>query len=178
MDSTIDFRLILALMNGRISNMLRRKISEDLSSAHIEISSEQWDVIHAISLSSTCTQQQLCEATSYSKTKMTRLINSLEEADIVFRDKSNTDWRSNYIRVTHKGKEIYARAKVIALRSLQDSLQGLTHSEIYTAQKSLNQVLNNLLQMNITKKREEAEAEEALRKRREKLIRKLILHKQ
>ena len=49
MDASIDFRLILALMNGRISNMLRRKISEDLSSAHIEISSEQWDVLHAIS---------------------------------------------------------------------------------------------------------------------------------
>jgi hypothetical protein len=31
--------------------------------------------------------------------------------------------------------------------------------------------------MNIIKKQEEAEAEEALRKRREKLIRKLILHK-
>jgi hypothetical protein len=65
----------------------------------------------------------------------------------------------------------------VALRSLQDSLQGLTHSEIYNAQKGLNQVLNNLKQMNIIKKQEEAEAEEALRKRREKLIRKLILHK-
>ncbi|HAE24926.1 MAG: MarR family transcriptional regulator [Bacteroidaceae bacterium] len=177
MDASIDFRLILALMNGRISNMLRRKISEDLSSAHIEISSEQWDVLHAISLSGTCTQQQLSEATSYSKTKMTRLLNALEEEGIIIRDKSRVDWRSNYIRVTRKGLEIYARAKVVALRSLQDSLQGLTHSEIYNAQKGLNQVLNNLKQMNIIKKQEEAEAEEALRKRREKLIRKLILHK-
>ena len=158
MDASIDFRLILALMNGRISNMLRRKISEDLSSAHIEISSEQWDVLHAISLSGTCTQQQLSEATSYSKTKMTRLLNALEEEGIIIRDKSRVDWRSNYIRVTRKGLEIYARAKVVA-------------------QKGLNQVLNNLKQMNIIKKQEEAEAEEALRKRREKLIRKLILHK-
>jgi DNA-binding MarR family transcriptional regulator len=177
MDASIDFQLILALMNGRISNMLRNKISEDLESAHIEITSEQWDVLLAISLTDTCTQQQLCKATSYNKSKMTRLLNDMADAGIIIRDKSRVDWRSNYIRITRKGGAIYDKAKVIALRSLQDSLQGLTHNEIYIAQKSLNQVLNNLRQISLNKKQEEAEIEEALRKRREKLIRKLILHK-
>ena len=177
MDTSIDFRIILALMNGRISTMLRNKISEDLASARIGITSEQWDVLHAISLTDICTQQQLSEATSYSKSKMTRLLNDMADAGIIIRDKSRVDWRSNYIRITRKGLDIYDKAKVVALRSLQDSLQGLTHMEIFTAQKSLNQVLVNLRQINITKKKEEAEAEEALRKRREKLIRKLILHK-
>ncbi len=177
MDYTIDFRLVFGLMNGRVSTLLRKKIADDFKEANLGITGEQWDVLLAISMRDTCTQQQISEATSFSKSTVTRLLDALEEDGIIIRDKSRTDWRSNYIRITRHGLEVYDKAKLIAEQSLKDALRGLTRMDTLIAQKSLNTVLKNLKELELNKKKEADEAELALKKRREKLINKLILHK-
>ena len=111
----------------------------------------------------------------FSKATMTRLLNTLEEKGIILRDKSRVDWRSNYIRITRLGEKIRERANFIAMQTLKDSLRGLSRQEIFIAQKSLKTVLSNLNEMN--RQKNVNEMEENIRKRREKLIRKLILHK-
>lgn len=178
MDTAIDYKLVLGLMNGRVSSSFRRKVNEDFHRAKVEITSEQWDVLLAISMQDICTQQQLSEATCYSKSTMTRLLNTLEEKGIILRDKSRTDWRSNYIRITRFGFQVYEKARTIALQSLQDTLHGLTHAEINATQNTLKTVLKNLQEINNEKKNEEIQAQKELQKRRAKLIRALIVHKQ
>ena len=91
MENSIDFRLVFSLINGKISTLFRKKISEDFKEAHLEITSEQWDVLLAISMTDTCTQQQLGEATSFSKTSISRLLDGLEEKGLIQRDKSRVD---------------------------------------------------------------------------------------
>ena len=83
MDFNIDYRLVFALMNGKASAMIKRKLNEDFRKAGLELSSDQGDVLLAISMRDTATQQQLCEATSVSKTTMTRLLDNLEDNDDV-----------------------------------------------------------------------------------------------
>ena len=162
-------------MNGRVSSMLKRRLNDDFKKNDLRISGEQWDVILAITLHNVCTQQDLCNATSFSKTTMTRLLNALEAKGIILRDKSRVDWRSNYIRITRLGEKIREKANFIAVQTLKDSLRGLSRQEIIISQNSLKTVLNNLNEM--SQKKNENEVEENIRKRREKLIRKLILHK-
>ena len=177
MDFAIDFKLVFGLLNGKVSTLVRKKISNDFKEASLEITSEQWDVILAVSMRDTCTQQQISEATSFSKTTVTRLLDILEEKGIILRDKSRTDWRSNYIRITRYGLSVYNHARLTAEQSLKDALRGLSRTEILTAQKCLNTILENLYELEYNKKKEADEAELALKKRREKLINKLILHK-
>ncbi len=141
---TIDYRLIFALMNGKVSNALRRRLNEDFHNAGIEISDDQWDVLVAASQRDICTQQDLCNATAMSKPTMSRIVSALEDMKIVERRKARTDLRNNYIALTRKGSAVVARAQAIAVRTLKESLRGLSKMDIMISQHSLNTVLQNL----------------------------------
>lgn len=141
---SIDYRLIFALMNGKVSTALRRRLNEDFRTAGMEINGDQWDVLIAITQHDICTQQDLCNATSLSKTTMSRMIDTMEEMKIIERRKARVDFRNNYIRLTRKGLSIVSQAQAIAVRTLKESLRGLTKTDIITSQNSLNTVLNNL----------------------------------
>lgn len=141
---TIDYRLIFALMNGKVSNALQRRQNEDFLSAGLNINCDQWNVMIAITQHDICTQQDLCNATSLSKPTMSRIIKALEEMKLVEKRKARVDFRNNYIALTRKGLEVADRAQAIAVRTLKESLRGLTKMDIMTSQHSLNTVLQNL----------------------------------
>ena len=88
------------------------------------------------------------------------------------------DWRANYIRITRKGQVVYNQTRLVAEQALKDILRGLTRNEIAIAQKSLSTIISNMKLLSMNKKREADEADLLLKKRRERLISKLILHKQ
>ncbi len=131
-------------MNGKVSNAFRRRMNEDFREAGLEISGDQLDVLLAINMSDICTQQDLCDATSLSKPTMSRIITGLEESKFVERRKSRVDQRNNYISLTARGMAIADRAQAIAVRTLKESLKGLSRLDVMTAQHSLNLVLQNL----------------------------------
>ena len=142
--TTLDYRLIFALMNGKVSTALRRRLNADFRAAGLEVTGEQWDVLMAISSRDLCTQQDLCDATSFSKPTMTRTINTLEEMHLVTRRKTRVDFRRNYIVLTINGLQLVDRAQAIAVRTLKECLRGLSKIDMLTAQRSLNIVLDNL----------------------------------
>jgi len=143
MDSSIDYRLVFALMSGKVSNALNRKLNENFKKAGVMISAEQWNVLLTLTMREVATQQQICDDTSFSKTTMTRLVNQLVEMKIIERYKSRVDWRSNYLRITKEGLALRDQAQYIALKTLKSSLRGLTQEEISAAQKGLNTVMDN-----------------------------------
>lgn len=154
---TIDFRLVFALMNGKVSNALRHCLNRNFLASGININGDQWDVLMAITTTDLCTQQTLCDATSFSKATMTRIINSLEQSGILIRRKSRVDFRKNYITLTLKGQDLINRAQAVAVRTLKESLRGLTRTDIIIAQQSLHTVLDNLRH----KEQEQQEAQQA-----------------
>lgn len=141
---TIDYRLVFALMNGKVSNALRRRLNDDFLSAGININGDQWDVLIAVSSKDVCYQQDLCDATSFSKATMTRIINQLEEKGLLVRRKARVDYRNNYITLTLKGSHLVNRAQAVAIRTLTESLRGLSRIDISISQQSLKTVLDNL----------------------------------
>lgn len=148
MDSTIDYRLIFALMSGKVSYALNRRLNENFKKSGILITAEQWNVLLTLTMRQVATQQQICNDTSFSKTTMTRLVNQLVEMKILERYKSRVDWRSNYLRITEEGQNLRDKAQYIASKTLKGSLRGLSSEEISAAQKGLNTVLSNLSRQN------------------------------
>lgn len=140
----MDYRLIFALMSGKVSNSLNKRLNENFKEADIPISAEQWNVLLTLTLREVASQQQICDDTSFSKTTMTRLINRLESMKILERYKSRVDWRSNYLRLTKEGQTLRDKAQYIASKTLKNCLKGLTAEEIIAAQKGLNTVMENL----------------------------------
>ena len=68
-----DIRLIFAILNGKVSAAINRKLSRNFRQNGLEITPEQWTVLIFLWEKDGVTQQELCNATFKDKPSMTRL---------------------------------------------------------------------------------------------------------
>lgn len=144
METNIDYRLVFSLMSGGVNTELNRRLNKNFERAGLPINAEQWNVLLTLLIRQVATQQQIGEDTSMNKTTITRIINQLEELRIAERFKSRVDWRSNYVRLTHTGLDLCDRARLVASKTLKDSLRGISIVDINITQATLNAVMGNL----------------------------------
>ena len=67
-----DIRLIFAILNGKVSAAINRKLYRNFRQNGLEISPEQWTVLIFLWEKDGVTQQELCNATFKDKPIMTR----------------------------------------------------------------------------------------------------------
>ena len=109
-----DIRLIFAILNGKVSAAINRKLYRNFRQNGLEISPEQWTVLIFLWEKDGVTQQELCNATFKDKPSMTRLIDNMERQHLVVRISDKKDRRTNLIHLTKDGKELEEKARVIA----------------------------------------------------------------
>ena len=101
-----DIRLIFAILNGKVSAAINRKLSRNFRQNGLEITPEQWTVLIFLWEKDGVTQQELCNATFKDKPSMTRLIDNMERQHLVVRISDKKDRRTNLIHLTKDGKEL------------------------------------------------------------------------
>ena len=109
-----DIRLIFAILNGKVSAAINRKLYRNFRQNGLEISPEQWTVLIFLWEKDGVTQQELCNATFKDKPSMTRLIDNMERQHLVVRISDKKDRRTNLIHLTKDGKELEEKARIIA----------------------------------------------------------------
>ena len=75
---SFDIQLIFAILNGKVSAAINRKLSRNFRQNGVEITPEQWTVLLFLWEKDGVTQQELCNATFKDKPSMTRLIDNME----------------------------------------------------------------------------------------------------
>ena len=113
-----DIRLIFAILNGKVSAAINRKLSRNFRQNGLEITPEQWTVLIFLWEKDGVTQQELCNATL-------------------------KDRRTNLIHLTKDGKELEERARVIANQTLKEALKGITIEELSVSQEVLRKIFFN-----------------------------------
>ena len=135
-----DIRLIFAILNGKVSAAINRKLSRNFRQNGLEITPEQWTVLIFLWEKDGVTQQELCNATFKDKPSMTRLIDNMERQHLVVRISDKKDRRTN---LTKDGKELEERARVIANQTLKEALKGITIEELSVSQEVLRKIFFN-----------------------------------
>ena len=120
-----DIRLIFAILNGKVSAAINRKLYRNFRQNGLEISPEQ------------------CNATFKDKPSMTRLIDNMERQHLVVRISDKKDRRTNLIHLTKDGKELEEKARIIAGQTLKEALHGITLEELSIGQEVLKKVFFN-----------------------------------
>lgn len=138
-----DIRLIFAILNGKVSAAINRKLSQNFRIHNIELTPEQWTVLLYLWEKDGVTQQELCNATFKDKPSMTRLIDNMERLNLVVRIASKTDRRTNLIYLTKNGREQEEKARYVANKTLKEALRGLTTEEMSISQEVLRKVFLN-----------------------------------
>ena len=138
-----DIRLIFAILNGKVSAAINRKLYRNFRQGGLEISPEQWTVLIFLWEKDGVTQQELCNATFKDKPSMTRLIDNMERQHLGVRISDKKDRRTNLIHLTKTGKELEEKARIIANRTLMEALQGITVEELSVSQEVLRKIFFN-----------------------------------
>ena len=138
-----DIQLIFAILNGKVSAAINRKLSRNFRQNGMEITPEQWTVLLFLWEKDGVTQQELCNATFKDKPSMTRLIDNMERQHLVVRISDKKDRRTNLIHLTKTGKELEEMARFIANKTLKEALHGLTLEELRVSQEVLRKIFTN-----------------------------------
>ncbi|NDV58645.1 MarR family winged helix-turn-helix transcriptional regulator [Bacteroides sp. 519] len=139
-----DIQLIFAILNGKVSAAINRKLYRNFRQNGVEISPEQWTVLLYLWKQDGVTQQELCNATFKDKPSMTRLIDNMERQHLVVRISDKADRRTNLIHLTKTGKELEEKAYIIAGQTLKEALDGVTLEELSVSQEVLRKIFTNM----------------------------------
>lgn len=140
----IDIRMIFAILNGKVSGAINRKLIANFRERGIEITPEQWTVLLFLWEKDGVTQQELCNATFKDKPNMTRLIDNMERKHWVVRISDKNDRRINLIHLTKDGRELEAAARPIANQTLMEALRGVKLEEVKFGQALLQKIFSNI----------------------------------
>ena len=139
----VDLQLVFAILNGKVSTAINRKLSRNFRQEGVEITPEQWTILLFLWEKDGVTQQELCNATFKDKPSMTRLIDNMERQHLVVRISDKKDRRNNLIHLTKTGRELENKAYKIANATLEQALQGLSLEELKIGQEVLKKVFTN-----------------------------------
>lgn len=139
-----DVTLIFAVLNGRVSAAINRRLVTDFKEEGIDISPEQLTVLSLLWKKDRVTQQELCNITFKDKPNMTRLIDSLEEKGLAKRTTDQNDKRNNLIVLTPEGKAIEEKAFLVANATMRKALVNVTPQELAIGQNLLKKIFNNM----------------------------------
>ncbi|MBQ8866131.1 MAG: MarR family transcriptional regulator [Bacteroidaceae bacterium] len=138
-----DISLIFAILNGKVSSAINRRLIRNFRENGLDITPEQWTVLLFLWEKDGVSQQELCNATYKDKPSMTRLIDNMERQNLVVRIASKSDRRTNLVYLTRQGRELEDRARMVANRTLKEALAGLSTEELRISQEVLRKVFSN-----------------------------------
>ncbi len=138
-----DIQLLFAILNGKVSAAINRKLSRNFRLGNLEITPEQWTVLLFLWEKDGVSQQELCNATYKDKPSMTRLIDNMERQHLVVRISDKHDRRTNLIHLTKTGKDLEEKAVIIASETLKESLSGIEEEELNISQDVLRKIFIN-----------------------------------
>ena len=138
-----DIQLIFAILNGKVSAAINRKLLRNFRQNGLDITPEQWTVLLYLWEKDGVAQQELCNATFKDKPSMTRLIDNMERQQLVVRMSDRKDRRTNKIHLKETGKNLEEKARFIANKTLKEALHGLTLEELKVSQEVLRKIFHN-----------------------------------
>ena len=120
---------------GRTTRAMASAMQANFSSAGYDITVEQWTILVNLWRQNGQFQKQLAENTYRDKASVTRLVNGLEQRNLVVRVPDEADQRRNKIYLTKKGKELQDKLIPLAVETITDAGRGIRkeHLKIFKA---------------------------------------------
>ncbi len=129
---------------GRVFKMTGIYMAEKFAQVQIDLTREQFILLLKLHQKDGQTQNDLAFITERNKASLTRLINTLENKNLVARIPSKEDKRVNRIYLTKKGRKIFKTTTPTITEMINEVQNGLTKKEIETTIKVMHKVLNNI----------------------------------
>lgn len=140
----MDFENNLGRNVGRIHYLFSQKLNVLLRNAATGITVDQFRMLTQLWKEDGISQQKLALYVKRDRASVTRMVDILEEQEIIRRVADKDDRRINLIFLTPKGKELEAIASNAAQEVLDIAQQDLSNTQKTTLSELLQKVIANL----------------------------------
>lgn len=109
----------------------------------LDITWAQWGTLLKIANGHARTASELCRSMTCDTGSMTRMLDRLEQKDLIRRERSSEDRRIVELSLTAAGQKLYPRLPPIAVKVLNQHLRGFKRDELETMKGFLRRMLAN-----------------------------------
>jgi MarR family transcriptional regulator for hemolysin len=133
MEEKMDLSImVLGRMMQETFRVLKKRI-ENHESEEVKLSSEQFSLLHAISLKEEeVIQKDMAEFMGKDKSAVLRIVDCLEEKGLVRRVVSTEDRRKNYLMVTKAGSRAIEHNMKIVVQLMAELREGIPQEDLDT----------------------------------------------
>lgn len=137
---TEPHRAVGALIKQVFSSLVRRI---DQRMRPLGLTAMQWEPLLLLSLKRVDTVAALARQSQVNCGSMTRMLDRLEEKQLLRRRRSDTDRRVVHLELTAKGREVASQILPVVNDELRFHLRGFTPGEVATLLQLLERMLTN-----------------------------------
>ena len=144
MNQTAQTSISLLPWIGKTAKFVDYYIADYMKSQGIDLSKEQFIVLKYLNDKDGLIQNDLAFITNRSKTALTRLIQTMEKKNLVFRRSSSSDLRVNHVYLTDHGRETWETA-FPHFKWIDTELQkGISEEDLRIVRKTMEQIQENI----------------------------------
>lgn len=131
---------------GFLTHQVKMRISQAIDERIHEfgITTAQWAVLKQIAMHNGETATALCKCTGCDTGSMTRMLDRLEEKDLIRRERSTTDRRVVQLQVTENGQALLPDLVPRVVEALNLALKDFSDTEVSQLKHLLRRILDNL----------------------------------
>lgn len=107
--------------------------------------STEWRTLGTLQRKGALTMQELAQWTAYERTRLTRILHSMEERGWVERGGSEDDGRAVVVRIAEPGRRLYARAERVVDALTAEITSACSPEEIDAVRRSLQKMRGRLI---------------------------------
>jgi len=110
----------------------------------LELTPEQWIVLVQLWTKDGQSQSALSELTLRDAPTLSRILDTMQKADLVSRVVDEQDARTRLVKLTKAGKALQAKLVPVAKRLVSRLEHGISESDLETTHRTLGKMLENL----------------------------------
>ena len=143
-EASLKFHMNMGMLINSAQRAMTRKFVQNATDSGLDISLDQWMVLGPIWQLESASQKELGEMCLKDKTNITRIIDTLEQKNLVVRVEDQIDHRIKRVVLTNAGKQLFFDVLPIMEKTREEVRKNISNKDIETFKVVLSKILENL----------------------------------
>ncbi|MAQ88062.1 MAG: hypothetical protein CMG06_03065 [Candidatus Marinimicrobia bacterium] len=143
-EASLKFHMNMGMLINSAQRAMTKRFVQNATDSGQDISLDQWMVLGPIWQLESASQKELGEMCLKDKTNITRIIDALEQKNLVVRVEDQIDHRIKRVVLTNAGKQLFFDVLPIMEKTREEVRKDISNKDIETFKVVLSKILENL----------------------------------
>ena len=143
-EASLKFHMNMGMLINSAQRAMTKRFVQNATGSGLEISLDQWMVLGPIWQLESASQKELGEMCLKDKANITRIIDALEQKNLVVRIEDQIDHRIKRVVLTNAGRQLFFDVLPIMEKTREEVRKDISDQDIDTFKIVLSKILENL----------------------------------